>query len=431
LSEEEKISLQAEMFPSDEVARAAESYEQSGNTLIRSIPLRSGGVATSNIEVADGLANELDLAERYDLSWLRSKKWPEASESRKSVRIADIFSGCGGLSLGAAEACRALGITPEFILSSELEEQFSEVYTKNFGPRIALNSPIEKVVDGDIGASLTSLERQFQKKVGSLDLLLGGPPCQGHSDLNNHTRRDDPKNELYLRMVRMAEIFRPDHLVIENVEGVRRDRSLVFQRAIEALDRMGYSISHGKLKAEGLGVAQRRHRVFVVASVASESGLGLIERISSSAVVKERSFSWACGDLLDIENSHVFDQTTELSPVSKKRVDWLFDNDEHDLPDDWRPDCHKFKSHTYKSVYGRLYWDRPAWTITTGFMVMGQGRFLHPLERRMITAHEAARLQFIPDFFEFGDLNRRGYAKMIGNAVPPKLSYLIVSELLR
>jgi DNA (cytosine-5)-methyltransferase 1 len=82
-------------------------------------------------------------------------------------------------------------------------------------------------------------------------------------------------------------------------------------------------------------------------------------------------------------------------------------------------------------VFGRLYWDKPAWTITTGFLVMGQGRFLHPLKRRVITPHEAARLQFFPDFFDFGSQKRSGYAKMIGNAVPAKMAYAVAIELLR
>ncbi len=73
----------------------------------------------------------------------------------------------------------------------------------------------------------------------------------------------------------------------------------------------------------------------------------------------------------------------------------------------------------------------PAWTITTGFLVMGQGRFIHPLARRVITPHEGARLQFFPDFFDFGNRSRREYAKMIGNAVPPKMATIVALELLR
>ena len=73
-------------------------------------------------------------------------------------------------------------------------------------------------------------------------------------------------------------------------------------------------------------------------------------------------------------------------------------------------------------MYGRLRWDQPAQTITTGFGSMGQGRYVHPARRRTITPHEAARLQTFPDTFDFGDVtSRKALAKMIGNAVPPLL----------
>ena len=90
-----------------------------------------------------------------------------------------------------------------------------------------------------------------------------------------------------------------------------------------------------------------------------------------------------------------------------------------------RPDCHK-NGHTYGSVYGRLRMDRPAGTITGGFMTMGRGRFVHPTQKRTLTPHEAARIQGFPDWYRFTDvtgrdLSRRLYEKLIGNAVPPAM----------
>jgi DNA (cytosine-5)-methyltransferase 1 len=91
-----------------------------------------------------------------------------------------------------------------------------------------------------------------------------------------------------------------------------------------------------------------------------------------------------------------------------------------------------YGDHSYKSVYGRLPWDRPAQTITTGFGSMGQGRFVHPKRRRTLTPHEAARLQFIPDHFRLDEVeSKTALAEMIGNAVPPKLTYVFALELLR
>jgi DNA (cytosine-5)-methyltransferase 1 len=82
-------------------------------------------------------------------------------------------------------------------------------------------------------------------------------------------------------------------------------------------------------------------------------------------------------------------------------------------------------------MYGRLRYDRPSQTITSGFTSPGQGRFIHPSQQRTLTPHEAARLQFFPDFFDFSASKKRGdLAKMIGNAVPMKLSYMLCLELL-
>ncbi|MEN8220818.1 MAG: DNA cytosine methyltransferase [Pseudomonadota bacterium] len=103
----------------------------------------------------------------------------------------------------------------------------------------------------------------------------------------------------------------------------------------------------------------------------------------------------------------------------------------YNLPDLVRPSCHKNKNHSYKSCYGRLYWDKPAQTITSGFGSMGQGRYIHPLRKRVITPHEAARIQGFPDFFDFSMVNLRGDLHgMIANAVPPKITAMIINSLL-
>jgi DNA (cytosine-5)-methyltransferase 1 len=82
-------------------------------------------------------------------------------------------------------------------------------------------------------------------------------------------------------------------------------------------------------------------------------------------------------------------------------------------------------------MYGRLDWKAPAQTITSGYGSMGQGRYVHPDAERTLTPHEAARIQFFPDWFDFGDRDRTAWATLIGNAVPMKLSYVIALWLLR
>lgn len=120
-------------------------------------------------------------------------------------------------------------------------------------------------------------------------------------------------------------------------------------------------------------------------------------------------------------------------PENRLRIDWLFYNDAHELDNSEKPDCHK-EGTIYTAVYGRMYGDRPAPTITTGIGTPGQGRFIHPTQRRLITPHEASRIQGFPDGYGFlekdGTAKRKDLAKWIGDAVPSILGYEMVARAL-
>jgi DNA (cytosine-5)-methyltransferase 1 len=123
-----------------------------------------------------------------------------------------------------------------------------------------------------------------------------------------------------------------------------------------------------------------------------------------------------------------------LSAENLIRIKYLFDHDLDDLPNHVRPDCHK-EGTTYKSVYGRMRWDLPAPTITTGFLSPGRGRYVHPRQQRVITPHEAARIQFFPDTYSFTGAypeapSRNLLSKWIGDAVPPLLGYAAAMPLM-
>jgi DNA (cytosine-5)-methyltransferase 1 len=264
--------------------------------------------------------------------------------------------------------------------------------------------------------------------------VMGGPPCQGHSNLNNHTRRQDPKNQLYARMARFAEVVGPDHVIIENVPGVKQDRGGVMDLTCEALRKNGYAVHSALLKAEHFGVAQTRHRMFVVASrVGPLRYAPLTTLLSRHQVGRPRDVLWAIGDLVDSTADSGFNRIGISKPKTQRRIEWYFrseNSERYELPNEQRPECHH-KPHSYVSVYGRMRPDQPAPTITTGFMVMGQGRFVHPTRPRTLTPHEGARVQFLPDWLEFPeDLLRQDYRLLIGNAVPPKLTYAVGVQLL-
>jgi DNA (cytosine-5)-methyltransferase 1 len=370
-----------------------------------------------------------DPHDLFDVAWLQAKVWPQLNSSSRTLKVADLFCGCGGLSLGLWEACRALQIIPEFKFACDLDGPASEAYQENFSPACFLSSPVEEAVDGELGARLSKAERTLKDKIGSIDFVLAGPPCQGHSDLNNHTRRDDPKNQLVLRVARFAEIFKPRHILIENVQGIRHDKSGALDRAREHLRKIGYQVSEALLQAELIGVPQSRRRFFMFASLDTAYGMDLV---LTDLKAETRPLSWAISDLLNEYNEKdVFNSSSVHSATNRERIEYLFRHNLHELPNTERPDCHKLGNHSYTSVYGRMFWDKPAPTITTGFGSMGQGRFVHPLVPRTMTPHEAARVQFFPDFFKFPNRGRRQYQSLIGNAVPSKLAYAIAVHQLR
>jgi len=404
------------------------SVDPSRWILTRSVRRRTGTVSNTDLAAGEPIVDG-DYGSAFDLAWLREADRPDYSGGRgKSIRIADLFSGCGGMSLGVLEAARAIGRRAEIAFAADLYTEAIEVFKENLRPREVESGPIESVLNGAFGDDATDEEAVLKERVGRVDVLLGGPPCQGHSNLNNHTRREDPKNELYQRMARFTELFEPDHVIIENVHGVKHDKGGVFERTRRQLVELGYSTEHGVVYGERLGVAQARHRVFLVAS--RTRSVDLAAWLAAHRI-NERPFDWACRDLWLSARNGPMSETSTPQPLTADRIDYLFDEEKWILPDDQRPDCHRFKPHSYKSVYGRIRGDQPAPTITTGFTVMGQGRFVHPYERRTLNPLEGARLQFFPDWFDFGERTRKSYLKLIGNAVPPKMAYVLALELLR
>lgn len=328
------------------------------------------------------------------------------------------------MSVGLEEAGRRCGVRVQTVLGVDSDLDVGEIFQTNFPDAEFSTLDVSELFDGSIGSPATKVERAFATQIGQVSILHGGPPCQGHSDLNNHTRRQDPKNALYIRMARAAEVLRPHVVVIENVSGVQWDKSGVAQNTKQALEHAGYAVATRVLNLQRVGVPQRRVRFVLVAScVDNLNPATVLGNIADDG--KEhapRDVDWAIRDLMEIESTETFDTASQKSATNAERMAYLFEHGCFNLPNSERPKCHRNKTHSYKSVYGRLRWNSPAQTITTGFGSMGQGRYVHPQRRRTITPHEAARLQTFPDWFDFGKSSRRGVlAKAIGNAVPPLL----------
>lgn len=367
---------------------------------------------------------------------------PTFEDGNGLFRVVDLFAGCGGLTLGIAQAAHARGLRLEIPLAVDFEPTATMVYRSNFpGAERVECCGVEELFDGDAGKgheplqSWTFTEARIRKEVGAIDALIGGPPCQGHSNLNNHTRRVDAKNALYLRIVRAAQVLKPRIVLIENVPAVvndRHDGDGVVTRAIHRLQAMGYRVEARVIPIAQLGVAQTRRRHVLIATTPDELlPEALFAELSATAIAHD--LRWAIGDLVDASDcaTSIFDQAPRAKADNVKRMQWLLDHpDEFDLPNKLRPVCHQ-GDHSYKSMYGQLRWSEPAQTITSGYGSIGQGRYMHPSRARALTAHEAARIQGFPDYFDFTDCRTRSeLAVMIGNAVPPQVGERIFSLLL-
>jgi DNA (cytosine-5)-methyltransferase 1 len=335
-----------------------------------------------------------------------------------------LFSGAGGLTIGFLLAGLELGIELGARLAIEREETPAATYAANIGP-VVKTGDIQTLIDGEPGARLTVAERKLRKEVGELQIGLAGPPCQGHSDLNNHTRRDDPRNALYARVARAAAVLEPSVLCVENVPAVRNDRAAVLEATRAELDRLGYLVADDVVDMSLAGVPQRRRRhVLLACEPRYGNPAEVLKRLVEHPCGDHlpRDVRWAIGDLVGVKSEDVYDTASVLSEENRRRIAYLFEHRRYDLPNSERPVCHRDYEHSYDSMYGRLRWDAPAQTITSGYGSMGQGRYVHPGRRRTLTPHEAARLQTIPDWFTFDPVStRRTLARMIGNAVPPLL----------
>jgi len=398
-----------------------------------------------------------------DVTWLKSSSKPQITLNEKRVlRTVEFFGGGGGIAEGISEGCRRSGIVHETYLANEYDDDLLAIYTANHRPNFSSSHDIldylDPVTPRDFDeekmkqnpnkypairtGKMTKRELEFSHKypgIKNVDLLVGGPPCQGNSDLNNKSRRVDKKNLLYFTMLRFSRLFKPKIVIIENVKQVIHSSQEVVQRSQKGFEKLGYSVQTITVKGSDVGVAQKRERHFFFASRVGELDLSLLENGIPEFIANPRTVRWALEGIDEsLLNQDLFNTTANSNSVNKERMKWLIDNDEFELPNYLRPDCHK-EGHSYPAVYGRMYPDRPADTISTGFASNGQGRFTHPWAKpgRTITPHEAAAIQSFPEYYQWPASGIGILRTAIGNAVPPLLAMhvsmaainLLVSEI--
>lgn len=338
--------------------------------------------------------------------------------SPSQLRAIDAFAGAGGLSLGLRRA----GF--DVRLAFDNDEVAVETHRRNLGDRVEL-----------LDATRTSSEQLMSLAgvgPGELDLLAGGPPCQGFS-MQGLGVRGDPRNELVLRYLDWIRDIRPRAFLIENVPAIKSVRGRHLLDAVTVAARTAGLETHtAVLDASDFGVPQRRRRAFMVGVPA-----GTDFQWPDPTAVRPVSVRDAIGDLPSppadgsphpsVPNHF---REARLSALNIERIKHVPEGGGRlHLPAHLQLECHK-GGHRHLDTYGRLAWDEPAVTITARFDSFTRGRFGHPVEHRTITLREGARLQSFPDDFVFVG-NRGEVARQIGNAVPPALGESVVRAIAR
>lgn len=392
----------------------------------------------------------------------------------KQLSVLDLFAGCGGLSIGLEQA--------------GLDVRWANEYWSAAAQTYSLNHPRTSVFQDDANQLLSRMlcGDPLLPQRGDVDVIVGGPPCQGFCGVNRYRDFDDPRNSLVETFFNIVKVLQPRFVVMENVSGILTlENGRAVHELLASLNEIGYNADLFVLQAGAYGVAQTRWRVFVLASRDVETQLTfpapmhafpqnrpldvgtfkskiikspLLGGDSHSNVLPYVTVSNAIGDLPEIGNGGCYvgnydketncawqtlirrgsveltdHDTIKLGDANMKRLDhlpfkpgagWL------DLPKDLQPrNLAKLGAPRYNYRFGRLHWDGYFTTITNKPEPYW-GRFFHPEQQRVVSVRECARAQGFPDSFRFFGPLRARYAQ-VGNAVPPPLGKAIGWEIRR
>lgn len=373
-------------------------------------------------------------------------------------RAVDLFSGAGGVTLGLLNA----GF--DVRLCCDIAESCDATHQSNFPGIAFIRRDIHRLAGADI-------RKETGIGKGELDLLIGGPPCQGFSIIGQR-QLWDPRNGLFREFMRIAGELAPKAIVIENVTGLATlEGGAVLTELGVAFRGAGYSVECAELLAAQYGVPQMRWRMFFVGwrnDLGKRGGFpqpthgraGIGDLVPNRKVPRELSEGFvtireAIGDLPPVEAGSYateYERVPEglyqngmrlgsgrglrnhyaprLSPQNLKRIRLLQPGE------DWRMLPHELlpgsmrralrKDHTRR--FRRMEWEGVARSIITRFRDPKSGEYIHPEQHRTISIREAARIQSFPDWFVFEGSNSEQYDQ-VGNAVPPLLARAVAREI--
>ena len=348
-----------------------------------------------------------------------------------NFKILDLFCGAGGMSYGMHK-------NNHFVtkVALDINEKVAQTFKNN-------NTEAELVI-GDIQDKGIKEKIIHLSKKNNVNMIIGGPPCQGFSLKGKKLGLDDPRNFLFLEYLHLVEELNPEIFVIENVKSLMSTSNGWFKnQIINKIENLGYKVSVGIIKASDFGVPQNRERVIFLCSKDKKIELPL-PTINKPITVRE-----AIEDLAYLEsNEGCFEQDYITKAKSKYQKAMRADSNKlynHKASNHSEIAIYKLSlippekgkeflpedllgKQKFNSTWGRLKWDMPSPTIDTRFDAASNGTNNHPFLNRTITPREAARIQSFDDSFIFYG-NKVDIRTQIGNAVPPLMAKAIADQI--
>ncbi len=350
----------------------------------------------------------------------------------RSLRFLDLFCGIGGLGFGLQRA----GM--ELVGGIDIWAEALATYRHNH--------PGQKCLEADLSrVDARRVELHFGMPVGEIDLIAGGPPCQGFSTVGKRNN-DDPRNLLWMSFHRLVDEVRPAYVLIENVEGLNvMEKGGVRDRIIGDFEGIGYRMKASLLRAADFGVPQLRKRMFFlgwrdgVAEPDFPTPLG-----SSHVTVADAIFDLPALAAGQATTSYGAEPRTpyQIARRGKCRVLHNHEAAKHpntlveilkyipdggnrkSIPDDLQP------TSGFHNSYARLASWKPAIAVTSNMRKPSSARATHPTQHRGLTVREGLRLQsFDDDFVVVG--SRTSQYLQVGNAVPPLLAEAVGAGLVK
>ncbi len=326
--------------------------------------------------------------------------------TNKKFNSVEVFSGCGGLTLGMKKAGFATKV------AIELDENANKAFKLNHKKTTLIPKNIETVDSSEIKEILNG---------EIVHLFAGCPPCQGFSSIRRRNKKKnvrDARNKLVLEYLRLVKELMPLTLMMENVPGLKD--YYLFKKVVSELRKLKYNLDIQVVNIKDYGVPQSRKRLIMVGSLLGEIKIAPPKgrkKTVKGTISKLESVDKTTDDIHKIfakHRPHILEMIQLIPKNGGSRKD---------LPEKYILDCHTKENVGFNDVYGRLRWDDYSTTITGGCLNPSKGRFLHPEYDRAITAREAALLQTFPKNYKFPlDISKTSLALLIGNALPPKFS---------